>query len=168
MGAKRPGRHKLGTSAERDRSHRLRCFEKKNWPTPRRMLGLIILGRLSKLFSKKLRAKRAPLRHPLGTLRHPATKKKRTLEDFEKVWRKKSLKKKVWKKKSEKNQLKFYFFANQQPGFQKFACAEEASRRSSQGGRPAVFFLFWEKTTQTQNRPQKSGQFSGSFFGRFS
>ena len=29
LGAKRPGRHKLGTSAEGDRSHRLRCFEKK-------------------------------------------------------------------------------------------------------------------------------------------
>ena len=42
-------------------------FRKKNWPTPRRVLDLIILGRLSKLFSKKLRAKRAPLRHPLGT-----------------------------------------------------------------------------------------------------
>ena len=29
LGAKRPGRHKLGTSAEQDRSHRVRCFEKK-------------------------------------------------------------------------------------------------------------------------------------------
>ena len=52
-----------------------------------------------KRFSKKLRAKRAPLRHPLGTLRHSATKKKRTLENFEKVGWKKSLN----KKKSGKN-----------------------------------------------------------------
>ena len=43
-------------------------FRKKKWPTPRRVLDLIILGRLSKLFSKKLRAKRAPLRHLCETL----------------------------------------------------------------------------------------------------
>ena len=34
LGAKRPGRHKLGTSAERDRSHQLRCFEKKKLTDP--------------------------------------------------------------------------------------------------------------------------------------
>ena len=76
LGAKRPGRHKLGTSEEQDRSHRVRCFEKKNWPTPRRVLDLIILGRLSKLFSKKLRAKRAALRHPVApSIETPQQKK---------------------------------------------------------------------------------------------
>ena len=30
LGAKRPGRHKLATSEEQDRSHRVRCFEKKS------------------------------------------------------------------------------------------------------------------------------------------
>ena len=44
------------------------AVSKKKWPTPRRVLDLIILGRLSKLFSKKLRAKRAPLRHLCETL----------------------------------------------------------------------------------------------------
>ena len=50
---------------------------------------ILRLGRLSKLFSKKLRAKRAPLRHPYETLSHLPSRlaNKKVL--------KKSLKKKV-------------------------------------------------------------------------
>ena len=56
------------------------------------MLDLIILGRLSKLFSKKLRAKRAPLRHPYETLSHLPSRLAN-----KKVLNKKSLKKSLKK-----------------------------------------------------------------------
>ena len=52
--------------------------------------------------------------------------------------------------------------------FQKFTCAEEASRRSSQGGSRPFFSFFLKKPPQIQKSILKWSQLSEGIFGRFS